>query len=147
MLHSYWRTKDVSKGYDVLARATSVRRGPPRDRAVSLVLGCLVYLPFWRFQAYGRFRFEDTSVNDISGNLRTGPRSNSVLNPAILLKLIQIGVGRRIAQDTTHRDDLAFVMESVSQDVMEDECGRPDREVSIGEMQLRGGNEVLLAKA
>ena len=67
-------------------------------------------------------------------------------NPAILLKLIQIGVGRGIAQDTAHRDDLAFVMESVSQDVMEDDGGRPDRDVSIGEMQLRGGNEVLLAK-
>jgi transposase-like protein len=50
---------------------------------------------------------------------------------AILLKLIQIGVGRGIAQDTAHRDDLAVVMESVSQDVMEDECGRPDRDVSI----------------
>ena len=55
-------------------------------------------------------------------------------------------VGRGIAQDTTHRDDLAFVMESVSQDVMEDDAGRPNRDVSIGEMQLRGGNEVLLAK-
>ena len=64
-----------------------------------------------------------------------------------LLKLIQIGVGRGVAQDTAHRDDLAFVMESVSQDVMEDECGRPDRNVSIREMQLRGDNEVLLAKA
>jgi hypothetical protein len=38
-------------------------------------------------------------------------------------------------------------MEGVSQDVMEDEGGRPDRDVSIGEMQLRGGNEVLLARA
>ena len=66
---------------------------------------------------------------------------------AILLKLIQIGVGRGIAQDTAHRDDLASVVESVSQDVMEDECGRPDRDVSVGEMQLRGGNEFLLAKA
>jgi len=52
-----------------------------------------------------------------------------------------------MAEDTAHRDDLAFVMESVSQDVMEDERGRTDRDVSIGKMQLRGGIEILLAKA
>jgi len=52
-----------------------------------------------------------------------------------------------MAQDTAHSDDLAFVMESVGEDVMEDERGRPDRDVSIREMQLRGGIEILLAKA
>jgi len=32
-----------------------------------------------------------------------------------------------MAKDTAHRDDLAFVMEGVSEDVMQDECGRPDQ--------------------
>ena len=52
-----------------------------------------------------------------------------------------------MTEDTAHRDDLAFVMERVSEDVVEDERGRPDRDISIGKMQLRGGIEVLLAKA
>ena len=59
MLHSYWRTKDVSKAYDVLGKATLFGAAPPRAARCLPVSGCLVYLPFWRFQGYGRF--EDTS--------------------------------------------------------------------------------------
>jgi hypothetical protein len=68
-------------------------------------------------------------------------------NPAFLFKLIQIGVRSGIAQDTAHGDDLALVMEGVSQHVMKDECGCPHRAVSIGEMQLCGSNQALLAEA
>ena len=52
-----------------------------------------------------------------------------------------------MAEDAAHRDDLAFVMERVSQDVMEDERGRPDCDASIGKTQLRGGIEILFAEA
>ena len=59
-------------------------------------------------------------------------------------KLVQIGVWSRVAHDTTHGDDLAFVMKSMRQDMMKDERRSADGDVSIGEMELCFGIELLI---
>ena len=56
-----------------------------------------------------------------------------------LLKLIQIRVGSGVAQQAAHGDDLTFVVESVCEQVMENERWCPDGDLSIGEMQFRIG--------
>src|ERR1700733_15783160 len=61
-------------------------------------------------------------------------------------KLVQIGVWSRVAQDTTHDDDLAFVMKSMRQDMMKDERRSADGDVSIGEMKLCVGIELLIGQ-
>jgi hypothetical protein len=78
--------------------------------------------------------------------LHTTPASGSAGNPALLFKLIQVGVGGGITQDPAHRNDLAFVMKGVGQDVMKDERRRADRGVSIREMQFYPSIQVLLAE-
>ncbi len=52
-----------------------------------------------------------------------------------------------MAQGSAHGDDLAFVMEGVGEDVVEDERRGADGGVSVGEMHLRVAVEVLLAEA
>ena len=64
-----------------------------------------------------------------------------------LFKVIEIRVRRRIAEGAAHGDDLAFVMEGVGEDVVEDERRGADGGVSVGKMQLRVAVEVLLAEA
>lgn len=64
-----------------------------------------------------------------------------------LFELIQIGVGRGMAEDAAHGDDLAFVMEGVGEDVMEDEGRRADGRISIGEPEFGVAVEVQLAEA
>ena len=49
-----------------------------------------------------------------------------------------------MAQDTTHGDDLAFVMKSMRQDMMKDERRSADGDVPIGEMKFRIGVELLI---
>ena len=61
-------------------------------------------------------------------------------------KLVQIGVACRMAQRTTHSDHLAFVMEGVGQDMMQNQCGCADRNISIWEMKFRIGVDLLIRK-
>jgi len=64
-----------------------------------------------------------------------------------LFKLVQIGVGRRMSQSTTHCNNLAFVVEGMGQNMMEDECRSAEGPVSIGEMKFRIGVELLIRQA
>jgi hypothetical protein len=64
-----------------------------------------------------------------------------------LFELIQVGVRRGIAEGAAHCNDLTFVVESVGEDVVEDERWGADGGVSVGKMQLRTGVEMLLAEA
>jgi hypothetical protein len=49
-------------------------------------------------------------------------------------KLVQICVGGRVAQRTTHGNDLTFVMKGMRRHMMEDKCWGADGDVPIGEM-------------
>ncbi len=61
-----------------------------------------------------------------------------------LFKLIQVGVGCRVAQFPTHGNDLAFVMKGVTHNMMENECGSTGGLVSVGEMKFRICVELLI---
>jgi hypothetical protein len=65
----------------------------------------------------------------------------------ISFKLIQICVGRRMAQFAAHSDHLAFVMEGMGQNVVDDECRSADGGASIGEMKFRFSTELLIRQA
>lgn len=69
------------------------------------------------------------------------------LTPESLFKIVEIRVGRGMAEGAAHGDDLTFVMEGVGEDVVEDERRGADGGVSVGEMHLRVAVEVLLAEA
>jgi hypothetical protein len=76
-----------------------------------------------------------TSTASITLALGTGA-TTAITLMALLFKMIQIGVRGRMAEVPAHRNDLAFVMEGVGQDVMKDERRGADRSVSIREMQF-----------
>src|ERR1700758_5508373 len=61
-------------------------------------------------------------------------------------KMVHVGVRCGVTQGAAHRDDLAFVMKSMGQDVMQDECGRADRDISVGEMELLIRVELLIGE-
>lgn len=65
---------------------------------------------------------------------------------AVSFELIEVGVRRGVAENAAHRDDLAFVVESVGEDVMEDERRSADSCVSVGEMKFGGGIELVLGE-
>jgi len=60
--------------------------------------------------------------------------------------MVHVGVRCGVTQGAAHRDDLAFVMKSVGQDVMQDECGRADGDVSVGETELLIRVELLIGE-
>lgn len=59
-------------------------------------------------------------------------------------ELIQIRVGGWMSKRAAHRNDLAFVVKGVCEDMVEDECWSPNGAVSIGKMKLRVGVELLI---
>jgi len=61
--------------------------------------------------------------------------------------VVEIGVGGGVAQDATRGHDLAFVMEGVGEDVMKDQRGSADGDISVGKAQLRIGVELLIRYA
>jgi hypothetical protein len=61
-------------------------------------------------------------------------------------KLVQIGVGSRVTQRTTHGNNLAFVMKGMRKDMMKDERRSADGNVPIGEMKLGIGIELLIGQ-
>ena len=52
-----------------------------------------------------------------------------------------------MAQFSAHRNDLAFVMEGMGENVMQNESRRADGFVSIGEMKFRIRVELLICQA
>lgn len=52
-----------------------------------------------------------------------------------LFEIVEVGVGRGMAEEAAHGDDLTFVMEGVGEDVVEDEGWSTDGDVSVGEVQ------------
>jgi hypothetical protein len=53
---------------------------------------------------------------------------------------------RRLAQRTTHGNDLALVMKGMGQDMMKNKRRRADGDVSIGETKFRIGIEMLIGQ-
>ena len=62
-------------------------------------------------------------------------------------ELVEIGVGRGMAQGAAHGDDLAFVMEGVSQDVMKNKRWSSDGRLPVREMQFCICIELLVCQA
>jgi len=62
-------------------------------------------------------------------------------------ELIQIGVRCRTAQLAAHGNDLALVMERVSQNMVQDERRSADGAVSVGKVKFRIGIERLICQA
>ena len=54
----------------------------------------------------------------------------------ISFKLVEIGVGCRMAQCSTHCYDLALVMKGMGQDMVKDECRSADGYISIREIEF-----------
>src|ERR1700722_13363622 len=71
--------------------------------------------------------------------VRSSPRHCS-------FELVQIGVGGRVTQRTAHRNDLAFVMEGMRQDMMKNKRRGADGDVPIGEMKVRISIELLIGQ-
>lgn len=51
-------------------------------------------------------------------------------------KLVQVGVGCRMAERATHGNHLALVMKCMGQNMVKDKCGGADGTISIGEVKL-----------
>lgn len=64
-----------------------------------------------------------------------------------LLKLVQIGIRGRVAECAAHRHDLAFVVEGVGKDVMQDERWSADGAVSVRKMKFGVGVQLLVSES
>jgi len=70
--------------------------------------------------------------------------ANTCIPP--LLKLVEIGVGRRVTQRAAHGSDLAFVMKGMRQHMVKNERRGANGNVPIGEMKFRIVIELLIGQ-
>ena len=61
-------------------------------------------------------------------------------------KLVQIGIVSRMAERTTHRNHLAFVMECMGQDMVQNQRRCANRNISIREMKFSIGVNLVIRK-
>ena len=64
-----------------------------------------------------------------------------------LLKLVQIGIRGRVSECAAHRYDLAFVVEGVGKDVMQDERWSADGAVSVRKMKFGVRVQLLVSES